>query len=55
MATDLQTALDHAGGSAQHREGESIKSFVASLATAIIVFVLEFLAFLLLKGKLPRI
>lgn len=55
MASDLQSALDHASGSAQYREGESVKAFVASLAAAIIVFVLEFLAFLLLKGKLTRI
>lgn len=55
MATDLESALEHAGGNAQHSEGVPIKTFVASLATAVIVFALEFLLFLVLKGKLTRI
>ncbi|KAL4958518.1 hypothetical protein BDW69DRAFT_418 [Aspergillus filifer] len=55
MANDLGSALEHAGGKGQSREGISIKTFVASLAAAIIIFAVEFLLFLLLKGKLTRI
>ncbi|KAL2807652.1 hypothetical protein BJX63DRAFT_64489 [Aspergillus granulosus] len=55
MANDLTSALEHAGGNGQKTEGISIKTFVASLATAIIIFTVEFLLFLLLKGKLTRI
>ncbi|KAL2843223.1 hypothetical protein BJX68DRAFT_156882 [Aspergillus pseudodeflectus] len=55
MANDLTSALEHAGGNGQKTEGISIKTFVASLATAIIIFTIEFLLFLLLKGKLTRI
>ncbi|KAL4785459.1 hypothetical protein BJX76DRAFT_179370 [Aspergillus varians] len=55
MANDLGSALDYAGGKGQAREGISIKTFIASLATAIIIFVIEFLLFMLLKGKLTRI
>lgn len=55
MATDLGTALENAGGTARTSEGVSVKSFLASLATAVIVFALEFLLFLFLKGKLTRI
>lgn len=54
MATDLETALENAG-TAQTSQGVSARSFAASLSTAVIVFVLEFLLFLLLKGKLTRI
>ena len=53
--TDLGSALEHAGGSGKNKEGISIGTFLASLATAIIVFAVEFLCFLLLKGKLTRI
>ncbi|KAL5333917.1 hypothetical protein BJX70DRAFT_379659 [Aspergillus crustosus] len=52
---DLGDALSHAGGNGQAREGISIKTFLASLAAAIIIFAVEFLLFLLLKGKLTRI
>ncbi|KAL4867422.1 hypothetical protein BDV12DRAFT_120716 [Aspergillus spectabilis] len=52
---DLGEALSHAGGTGQAREGISIKTFLASLAAAIIIFAIEFLLFLLLKGKLTRI
>lgn len=53
--TGLEEALEHAGGSGKADSGISIQTFLASLATAIIVFVVEFLLFLLLKGKLTRI
>lgn len=55
MANDLGSALEHAGGKGDRSRGVNIKTFVASLATAIIVFCLEFLLFLVLKGKLTRI
>ncbi|PWY68632.1 DUF221 domain protein [Aspergillus heteromorphus CBS 117.55] len=55
MGTDIGTALEQAGGTGKNKEGISIATFVASLATAIIVFAVEFLCFLLLKGKLTRI
>ena len=55
MATDLEAALENAVGTAQDREGVSVGSFVASLATAVIVFAVEFLLFLFLKGKFTRI
>jgi uncharacterized membrane protein len=53
--TDLGSALEHAGGSGKNKEGISIGTFVASLTTAIVVFAVEFLLFILLKGKLTRI
>ncbi|KAL4896863.1 hypothetical protein BDV59DRAFT_79647 [Aspergillus ambiguus] len=53
--SDLGQALEKAGVSGQKSEGISIKTFVASLATAIIIFAVEFLLFLVLKGKLLRI
>jgi hypothetical protein len=55
MANDLGQALEHAGGNGQRSEGVSIQTFLASLATAVIVFAVEFLLFLLLKGKLTRV
>ncbi|KAL4987096.1 hypothetical protein BDW68DRAFT_114168 [Aspergillus falconensis] len=55
MANDLGSALEHAGGKGQEREGISVKTFIASLAAALIIFAIEFLLFLVLKGKLTRI
>ncbi len=55
MANDLGSALEHAGGKGQAREGITIKTFIASLAAALIIFAVEFFLFLLLKGKLTRI
>ncbi|KAH2121159.1 hypothetical protein KXW75_002615 [Aspergillus fumigatus] len=55
MVTDLGQALEHAGGNGRRSEGVNIQTFLASLATAVIVFAVEFLLFLLLKGKLTRI
>ncbi|KKK13428.1 hypothetical protein ARAM_000888 [Aspergillus rambellii] len=55
MTTGLGEALEHAGGTGQSKGGISLKTFIASLATALIVFAVEFLLFLLLKGKLTRI
>ncbi|KAJ5132033.1 hypothetical protein N7448_006191 [Penicillium atrosanguineum] len=53
--TGLEEALEHAGGNGKADSGISIQTFLASLATATVVFVVEFLLFLLLKGKLTRI
>jgi hypothetical protein len=55
MVSGLEEALEHSGGHGRTAEGVSISTFLASLATAIVVFVVEFLLFLLLKGKLTRI
>jgi len=55
MTSGLEEALEHTGGHGRIAEGVSISTFLASLATAIVVFVVEFLLFLLLKGKLSRI
>lgn len=55
MSSSLQEALSHTGGQGRSEEGVSLKSFLASLATAIVVFAVEFLLFMLLKGKLTRI
>ncbi|KAL1970181.1 hypothetical protein VTN77DRAFT_6586 [Rasamsonia byssochlamydoides] len=52
---DLGAALDGSSGTAQRNYGMSLKAFLASLVTAIIVFAVETLLFLLLKGKLTRI
>lgn len=54
-SSNLETALEKAGGTGKKNEGVSISTFLASLATAIVVFAVEFLLFLLLKGKLTRI
>lgn len=55
MTSSLEEALQHAGGHGKSAQGENVSNFVASLATAIIVFAIEFLLFMLLKGKLTRI
>ncbi|KAJ5151235.1 uncharacterized protein N7482_010487 [Penicillium canariense] len=55
MTSSLEEALESTGGKGQTAQGVSIKTFVASLATAIVVFAVEFLLFILLKGKLTRI
>ncbi|KAF7530015.1 hypothetical protein PCG10_004990 [Penicillium crustosum] len=55
MPSGLEEALEHTGGHGRTAEGVSISTFLASLATAIVVFVVEFLLFMLLKGKLTRI
>ncbi|KAJ9213141.1 hypothetical protein DTO166G4_5299 [Paecilomyces variotii] len=52
---DLGSALNDVSGAGQRKQGISITTFVASLATGIIVFAIEFLLFLFLKGKLTRI
>ncbi|EER23976.1 hypothetical protein D8B26_002139 [Coccidioides posadasii str. Silveira] len=51
----VSAALDAQSGTGQRSAGISISTFLASLATAIIVFAVEFLLFLALKGKLVRI
>ena len=48
-------ALNARNGVAQRTSGISLSTFLASLATAIVVFAVEFLLFLFLKGKLTRI
>ncbi|KAJ5369096.1 uncharacterized protein N7496_008856 [Penicillium cataractarum] len=55
MTSALEEALSYTGGNGKSKEGVSLKSFLASLATAMIVFGVEFLLFMLLKGKLTRI
>lgn len=52
---DLGSALDGSSGTAQKSEGMTINTFLASMATALIVFGVELILFLLLKGKLTRI
>lgn len=51
----IGSALDNSSGSGARNQGLSVKAFVASLVTAIIVFAVETLLFMLLKGKLTRI
>ncbi|KAJ5663432.1 hypothetical protein N7507_004163 [Penicillium longicatenatum] len=55
MTNALEEALENAGGHGKADEGESVSTFVASLATAFIVFAVEFCLFIILKGKLTRI
>ena len=55
MADDLEGALDTAGGEGQAREGVGVKTFLASLATAAVIFSVQFLLFLVLKSKFTRI
>ncbi|KGO75382.1 Protein of unknown function DUF3779, phosphate metabolism [Penicillium italicum] len=55
MSSGLEQALEQTGGHGRIAEGVSLSTFLASLATAIVVFVVEFFLFLLLKGKLSRI
>lgn len=55
MTSGLEQALQHTGGHGRTDQGVPLKTFLASLATAIIVFAVEVLLFLLLKGKLTRI
>ncbi|KAG5289353.1 phosphate metabolism protein [Histoplasma ohiense] len=51
----VAAALDAQSGTGQKTAGMSITTFLASLATALIVFTAEVLLFTLLKGKLTRI
>ncbi|KKZ68051.1 hypothetical protein EMCG_06262 [[Emmonsia] crescens] len=51
----VASALDAQSGTGQKTAGMSITTFMASLATAIIIFAVEFLLFTLIKGKLTRI
>ncbi|KAJ5171899.1 hypothetical protein N7492_004492 [Penicillium capsulatum] len=55
MTSGFEKALEHTGGHGRTAEGVPLKTFIASLATALIVFAVEFLLFLLLKSKLTRI
>ena len=55
MGNALIDALEQAGSKSSGEEGESLSSFLASLATSIVVFVVEFCVFLVLKDKLTRI
>jgi hypothetical protein len=48
-------ALNAQSGNGKNTAGISISTFLASLATAITVFAVEFLLFMVLKGKLTRI
>lgn len=51
---DLGSALE-GNGTGHRSQGISVKTFVASLVTGIVVFALETLLFVFLKGKLKRI
>ncbi|KAE8393186.1 hypothetical protein BDV23DRAFT_180791 [Aspergillus alliaceus] len=55
MAEDLGKALERAGGTGHKSEGILINTFLASLATAVVIFAVQVLLFLLLKSKLTRI
>ena len=55
MSSGLDSALQDAGGKGQGHEGVSLKTFLASLTTACVTFSVQFLLFLILKGKLTRI
>ncbi|KAH8704759.1 hypothetical protein BGW36DRAFT_421350 [Talaromyces proteolyticus] len=53
--SSLSDALTGSNGAGHSSQGISLKTFVASLVTAIIVFAIETLLFLLLKDRLKRI
>lgn len=55
LTADLEKALEHTGGHGRTGSGVSIQTFLASLATAMVVFAVEVLCFMILKGKLTRI
>lgn len=55
MASNLDLALERMGENARAAEGISIKTFVASLATAFIVFLGQVCLFLLMRGRFIRI
>lgn len=55
MGNALIDALEEAGTKSSGDSGESLSSFLASLATSIVIFAVEFLVFLALKDKLTRI
>ena len=53
--TSISGALDGSAGKGQTNQGISLTAFLASLIAAALVFGIEFILFLLLKGKLARI
>ncbi|MCJ1474104.1 hypothetical protein MMC13_002762 [Lambiella insularis] len=53
MATNISSALG--GGQAQQANTQSADAFFASLVTSIVIFGVEIIGFLILKGYLPRI
>lgn len=55
MTNALEQALNNAASNGTADEGESVSTFVASLATAFVIFAVEFCLFMILKGKLTRI
>jgi hypothetical protein len=55
LASEFEQALEHTGGHGKTASGVSIQTFLASLATAMVVFAVEVVCFTLLKGKLTRI
>ncbi|KAJ5281038.1 hypothetical protein N7478_006410 [Penicillium angulare] len=55
MGNALIDALEQASSKSSGEEGESLSSFLASLATSIVIFAVEFFVFLALKDKLTRI
>jgi hypothetical protein len=54
-ATSLSNATSAGAGKAQSSVGLSFASFLASLATGLALFGIQFLLFNILKGRFPRI
>ncbi|KAF1811766.1 DUF221-domain-containing protein [Eremomyces bilateralis CBS 781.70] len=54
-STSLANPFTSGGGQGQEKENISFAAFVASLATALVVFSIELLAFFILKGRFARI
>ena len=53
--TAISQALDQAAGTGQKNAGISLNTFLVSLVGALITFGVQFVLFLLIKGKLSRI
>jgi len=51
----LPTQTDDVTGSAQSSNGISLVAFLTALATSLVVFAVQMIAFLLLRNKLARI
>lgn len=54
-ATSGLAVLDNGAGKGQQSQGISLSTFLASLAGGLAIFGIEFLLFLVLKGKFSRI
>ncbi|KAI5284459.1 hypothetical protein KEM54_001320, partial [Ascosphaera aggregata] len=53
--SDVAQALNSQSGTAQRTVGMSVTTFLASMATAMALFGAEFMLFLFLKARFPRI